>query len=450
MLKRFLFIHIVIFIASRLSLFAATYTVKTIPNPKTADASAFVSNPDGILNRSTVDRLNSRLLQLEQETGAEIAVVLVNSIGDEEIKMFATELFEEWGIGKAGADNGLLILFVLDRRAITFETGYGLEGIVPDAIAKRIQSQAMLPEFRNEDYDAGFIAGIDMLADIIKKEPASDSKKYEQHINRSSAIPFALSVYLIIILFTLLRLKSVVRKTLNDKKLKTNLDRYKAIKLSKSGLFSLIGFILPLFSGITILLTSETEYLLLLIPVPFTLIPVSFWIKRKMNQVRKAPIPCNACGSTMHLLSEKQEDSYLKLSQQFEEQLKAVDYDVFLCDNCRNEAVFMLDLPSVYTHCPKCATKAFGKESTKTLLPPTYISTGIQQVTYRCKFCGYKEHKNKTLPRLVKTTVYTGSGGGYSSGRGGFGGSSFGGGGFGGGGSFGGGRSGGGGATSRW
>jgi uncharacterized protein len=441
MLKRFLFIYLFVFIALGHPLFAAAYTVKTIPNPKTADANAFVSNPDGILKSSTVNHLNSRLLQLERETGAEIAVVLVNSIGHEEIKMFATGLFEEWGVGKAGADNGLLILFVLDQRAITFETGYGLEGVVPDAIAKRVQSRAMLPEFRNEDYDAGFIAGIDMLANVIKEEPASGLEKYGKNINWPSAVPFAVSVYLIIILITLFWLKSVVRKTLNDKKLKTNLDRYKAIKLSKGGIFSLIGFILPVFGGIVIFLTSDAKYLLLLIPVPFTLIPMSFWVKRKMNKVRKAPIPCNVCGSMMHILSEKQEDKYLKLSQQFEEHLNAVDYDVFLCDNCQNETVFMLDLPSVYTNCPKCATKAFGKESTKTILAPTYISTGIQQVTYKCKFCGYEEHKNKTLPKLVKTTVYTSSGGGYSSGRGGFGG---------GGGSFGGGRSGGGGATSRW
>ena len=78
-----------------------------------------------------------------------------------------------------------------------------------------------------------------------------------------------------------------------------------------------------------------------------------------MWKIRRQPIPCNTCDGTMRILSEKKEDEYLSVSQQFEEQLHAVDYDVFVCKDCGNEAVFTLDKPSVYAECPSCKTKAF-------------------------------------------------------------------------------------------
>ena len=150
----------------------------------------------------------------------------------------------------------------------------------------------------------------------------------------------------------------------------------------------------------------------------------------------------------MHILSEKQEDAHLKLAQQFEEQLHAVDYDVFVCDSCKNEAIFTLDKPSAYSNCPKCNTKAFILKEKRTVVAPTYISAGTERVTYHCKFCGYEEHHNDNIPRLQRNSGALVGGavaGGMFSGRGGFGG-----GGFSGGGSFGGGMSGGGGATSGW
>ena len=93
----------------------------------------------------TVQQINVILDSLQKQTGAEVAVVVLNSIGQSEIKPFATDLLKLWGIGKAKKDNGLLMLFVLDQKKVTFETGYGLEGILPYAICKRIQIQNMIP-----------------------------------------------------------------------------------------------------------------------------------------------------------------------------------------------------------------------------------------------------------------------------------------------------------------
>src|ERR1035437_1132104 len=97
-------------------------------------------------------------------------------------------------------DNGLLVLFVLDQRKVTFETGYGLEGVLPDAICKRIQYQSMTPEFKNGNYDAGFLAGIQRIGSTIRNEPIQAQVK--KTINWNEIFPIALGAYLLIALLT--------------------------------------------------------------------------------------------------------------------------------------------------------------------------------------------------------------------------------------------------------
>ena len=150
--------------------FATEYTVTTIPNPKTSDAHAYVRNPDGILKQETVQELNIYLDSLQAQTGAEVAVVAVNSIGQADYVTFTNELFAEWKIGKTKQDNGLLVFFVLDQKKMKIETGYGLEGILPDATCNQIRIQLMNPEFKKGNYDAGLLAGVKRIGSIIRKE----------------------------------------------------------------------------------------------------------------------------------------------------------------------------------------------------------------------------------------------------------------------------------------
>jgi uncharacterized protein len=427
--------------------YAAEYTVQTIPNPKTANAHAFVSNPDGILKAETVMQMNEYLDSLQAQTKAEVAVVAVNSIGYNEIKPFATDLFKAWGIGRAKQDNGLLVLFVLDQKKVTFETGYGLEGVLPDAICKRIQIQKMIPEFKKGNFDAGLMDGLVSIASVIKKEPIPEEAK--KVIPWNEILPYAIGVYIILILFTMVWLSNSIQKIKQNKKLTSNIARYKVLKSEKSGIISLVAVMVPVAGFICILFFSNPIYLLLLIPVPFTTIPANIYARLMMLKIRRAPIPCNVCDGTMHILSEKQEDVHLKLAQQFEEKLHAIDYDVFVCNKCANEAIFTLDKPSAYSECPKCKTKAFILKEKRTIVAPTYISSGTERTTYVCKFCGYEENDNHNIPRVNRDGSALLGGaiiGGLFSGGGGFGGGSDGGGG----GSFGGGMSGGGGATSGW
>jgi len=424
--------------------YSAEYTVSTIPNPKTTDAHAYVSNPDGILKTETVQQLNAFLDSLSAQTGAEVAVVAVNSIGTNEIKPFATELFKTWKIGKAKQDNGLLVLFVLNQKKVTFETGYGLEGILPDAICKRIQYQSMIPEFKNGRFDAGIIAGVQRIGSTIRKEPIQEA--VVTPIAWNQILPIAIAIYLIIALITWFWMSNSIQKIRKNPTLLINIARYKALKSERTGIISLVAIIFPLVAFVFILFFSNPLFLLLIIPIPIATIPANIYGRIMMTKIRREPIKCNVCDGTMHILSEKQEDAHLKLAQQFEEKLHAVDYDVFVCDKCANEAIFTLDKPSAYSDCPKCGTKAFILKEKRTIVAPTYISSGTEKSTYVCKFCGYEENDNHNIPRLNRNSGALVGGaiaGGFFSGGGGFGGG-------GGGGSFGGGMSGGGGATSGW
>ena len=445
-MKNFIFI-LLLFLSNWC--FSAEYTVKTIPNPTKTYPYGYVSNPDGILKPESVEQINVLIDSLEKKTTNEIAVVVVNSIGDNEISSFGDELAAEWKIGKAKKDNGALLLFVMDQRKVTIKTGYGVEGVLPDAICKRIQSESMIPEFKAGNYDAGILAGVQSMVDYMQQEPIK--KEPEKPIDWEQAFTFAIAAYIFLMILILIWMGNSIQQAVKNPTLTSNMAKYKAIKTQLGGVMNLTALILPLFTLGGVIFFSRFAFVLLVIPMPLASLPAYLYTRMRMFKIRRSPIPCTACDGTMHLLSEKQEDAHLKLSQQFEEQLHAVDYDVFVCDKCANEAIFTLDKPSAYSECPKCKTKAYILKKKKVVVAPTYFNSGTERRTYICKFCGHEENENHKLPR-----VNGGNGGSFlggmlvgsaMSGRGGFGSGSSGGG-FGG--SFGGGGFGGGGASSGW
>ena len=94
--------------------------------------------------------LETLLIELEQKTGAQVAIVTLPSLDGGEPADFAVRLFERWGIGQAGQGNGLLILTAIEDRAVRIEVGYGLEPIIPDGLAGRIMDERIIPFFSEE------------------------------------------------------------------------------------------------------------------------------------------------------------------------------------------------------------------------------------------------------------------------------------------------------------
>lgn len=146
---------------------AKPYSVSEVPNVQLADRHRYTSNPDGILSAEAVRAIDIACDSLRTKGVAQIAVVAVNDIASDDVFSFAHELFSNWGVGTDKSDNGLGIILVLDKREIRFVTGYGLEGVLPDAICKRIQQRYMVGPLGAGDYDKGMVDGVAAVATLL-------------------------------------------------------------------------------------------------------------------------------------------------------------------------------------------------------------------------------------------------------------------------------------------
>lgn len=149
-------------------------TVDEVPNVHLKDARQYVTDPSNILSTAARDSINLMLGRLEKGSGIEAAVVMLPSIGNDDIFDFAHNLFRKWGIGKKKENNGLLVLFVMDQHKVRFTTGYGLEGTLTDALSKRIQMNEMVPAFKEGKWDEGMVKGVRATVAILKGEVAAD------------------------------------------------------------------------------------------------------------------------------------------------------------------------------------------------------------------------------------------------------------------------------------
>ncbi len=164
-MKRFLIVSLLLLAA--VSATAKTYRIAEIPQVQRADRNRYTSNPDGILSAEAVARIDSVCGSLRARGIAQVAVVAVDDIEGGDPFSFAIELFRAWGVGSAENDNGLGILLVKELHEIRFVTGGGLEGVLPDAICKRIQLNYMLPDFRVENYSAGMVSGVEAVGQLL-------------------------------------------------------------------------------------------------------------------------------------------------------------------------------------------------------------------------------------------------------------------------------------------
>lgn len=145
---------------------ARAYRTEDIPNVQVENRYRFTSNPDGILDEWSVAKIDSICYDLRHRGIAQTAVVAVKEINTDDVFEFAYELFSKWGVGNK-SNSGIGILLVEQAREIRFVTGYGIEGVLPDAICKRIQTQYMLPYFSKGDYSRGMVAGLEAIRAVL-------------------------------------------------------------------------------------------------------------------------------------------------------------------------------------------------------------------------------------------------------------------------------------------
>lgn len=164
-MKKALLSIIAILLLAPLAMAQDAWTVRSVPNTRLQGNEIHVSDPDGYLSDSTESVINAALSSIREQ--ADVFVVTLYSIGNDEPKHFATSLFNYWGIGDAATDNGVLLLFVEDQRALEFETGYGAEATLTDARCSMIFNNTIVPYFRAGDYEGGLCAGVADIVDVF-------------------------------------------------------------------------------------------------------------------------------------------------------------------------------------------------------------------------------------------------------------------------------------------
>src|SRR5690348_17479048 len=132
---------------------------------------ARVTDLTNTLEAQQTQQLESELAALEQRKGAQVVVLMLPSTQPETIEQYATRVFDQWKIGRKHVDDGVLLVVAKDDHRVFIETGYGLEGAIPDALASRIIREYITPKFRAGDFYGGLRDGLGALAKLIDGEP---------------------------------------------------------------------------------------------------------------------------------------------------------------------------------------------------------------------------------------------------------------------------------------
>lgn len=132
-------------------------------------ATGFVNDFAGVVPASYATQMEAICQEVKQKTGVVIAVATVKSVGDMDYTEYAGRLFEEWKIGEAGKDNGILLFTTVGERRVRIEVGYGLEGDIPDITAGQILDEYVVPELRRNQWGPGLLAGVQAIAGVIAR-----------------------------------------------------------------------------------------------------------------------------------------------------------------------------------------------------------------------------------------------------------------------------------------
>lgn len=196
MSQRFLFLLQLFFIPLLLS-------AQDFPEPM--QPARAVNDFAGLLSQEEQQRLEQKLRNFNDTTSSAIVVVTVNSLQGREVAEYTTGLAHRWGVGRKDVDNGLVILVAEEEKQINISTGYGLEGAVPDALAKRIIEQEMKPRFRQGNFYGGLDAATDTIIKLASGEYTAEDVGAGEDAEGSPWL--ALLIVLFLVIFPILQIR---------------------------------------------------------------------------------------------------------------------------------------------------------------------------------------------------------------------------------------------------
>lgn len=131
---------------------------------------ARVTDTTATLSSAASQRLEERLAAFEASKGSQLAVLIVSTTQPEQIEQYAIRVVEQWKLGRAKVDDGVLLVVAKDDRAVRFEVGYGLEGAMSDLVSRRIIDEEILPRFRAGDFGGGIEQGMERVMRVVEGE----------------------------------------------------------------------------------------------------------------------------------------------------------------------------------------------------------------------------------------------------------------------------------------
>lgn len=170
-----------------------------------AKPNTLVNDYTNTLTSAQVQQLERKLVAFDDSTSNQIAVVIIKSVGDYDINEYALELGRKWGIGTGKKNNGVVLLIAMGDRKMSIQTGYGLEGALPDVYTKRIIENDIKPYFKDKDYYSGIEAGTNSIISLIKGEYKNDNPKAKSKGGGKGSAGFIVIIIIVIIAILLRR-----------------------------------------------------------------------------------------------------------------------------------------------------------------------------------------------------------------------------------------------------
>ncbi|WP_442588603.1 TPM domain-containing protein [Pedobacter sp. AW31-3R] len=165
-----------------------------------AKPTKLVNDYTGTLSASQIQQLEDKLVAFDDSTSTQVAIAILKSVGEYDINEYAMGLGRSWGVGGAKNNNGVMIVVAIGDRKIAIQTGYGVEGVLPDIITKRIIENEIKPYFKSGDYYAGLEAGTTAIIKYTKGEYKNDKPKAAKKGGALSGLILIVIIVVIIII----------------------------------------------------------------------------------------------------------------------------------------------------------------------------------------------------------------------------------------------------------
>lgn len=167
--------------------------------------STLVNDYANVLSANQKQTLEQKLVAFNDSSSTQIAIAILKTVGDYDINEYAVELGRKWGVGQSGKNNGIMIVVAVGDRKISIQTGYGVEGALPDIYAKRIIDNDIKPNFKAGDYYAGLDAGTTSIIKYTKGEYKNDNPKISA--NKSGGYGSIIVIIIIVIIIIIVMKK---------------------------------------------------------------------------------------------------------------------------------------------------------------------------------------------------------------------------------------------------